>query len=312
MSNLSSNTVERPFGKGGRKINVPVDAGSHIYRGGLCAQLDATAMLVQGSTASSGSAIGVATMEQDASSGSDGDKRCELLTDQIMIFANATAGDACSESTKFGSVVYMYDDHTIADNSAGGTRQAAGYFAGMEPNGDVRVYVCSRRIAIQDSQSIDVSLHSLREVDASGDVGAIAANGGILASDTTPIMRGDANESLEISWATGNVDPVQFQITLPKDFDGSEDVTLDLEVYSGSTDAATFTVETSWNGGTQVSDSADDSATKSATPHVVTATIAAADVPDAARRVTVALTPAAHATNTIQIVGVRLNYKKSA
>ena len=34
------------------------------------------------------------------------------------------------------------------------------------------------------------SLHDFRETDANGDVGAITANGGILASDTTPIMRG--------------------------------------------------------------------------------------------------------------------------
>jgi len=315
MSNSTVDLAIRPFGKGGRAINVPVDAGSVLYAGTLASQLTATAMAVPGTTAASGPAIGVVKFKQDASTGSDGDKRVELLTDQIFIFANATSGDACSEATAFGRVVYMLDDHTIADNSAGGTRPPAGYFASMEPNGDVRVMVTTLAggvVKAQDSASLVFSLHDLREVDGNGDVGAITANGGILASDTTPIMRADAAESLEVSWATGNVDAVQLQTMLPRDFDGSEDVTIDLIVSSGTTDAASFVVETSWDGGALVSDTADDSTLKSATAHQVSATVAAADVPNGAARVTIALTPPTHGTNAIQLMGVRLNYKRSA
>ncbi len=35
----------------------------------------------------------------------------------------------------------MYDDHTVYDNDASGTLKRAGYFMGMEPNGDVRVLI---------------------------------------------------------------------------------------------------------------------------------------------------------------------------
>ena len=160
------------------------------------------------------------------------------------------------------------------------------------------------------TSSIGISLHSFREVDANGDVGAIAANGGILASDTTPIMRGDAAESAEISWATGNADIIGTQLTLPSNFSGASAVTLELTVSSGTTDAADFTVETGWDGGALVADAAVDTATKSATKHTVSVTIAAADIPDTARNLTLLLTPPVHATNAIQLHGVRLVYER--
>jgi hypothetical protein len=160
------------------------------------------------------------------------------------------------------------------------------------------------------SASVGLSLHNFREVDANNDQGAIAANGGILASDTTPILRGNAAETTEISWATGNADPVSTQITLPFDLDADQDVTVELWVNSGSTDAATFTVESGWDGGAVVSDSASDTATKSATTHKITATIAAADIPDGARLLSLQLTPAAHATNAIQLLGCALLYTR--
>lgn len=152
------------------------------------------------------------------------------------------------------------------------------------------------------------SLNDFREVDANGDVSNIAANGGILASDTTPILRGNSAETLEISWATGNVDPISCQATLPNDFDGGQDVTIDLWVASGTTNLASFTVETGWDGGALVSDTATDPA-QSATVHKITATVAASDIPDAASYVTIALTPAAaHSTDTYQLLAARLNY----
>lgn len=342
MSNATSNLIKRPYGgQPGRLVNLPVDGGSHIYDGTLVAQLG-TGMVVPGSTASSGAAIGVAQHEQDNSSGSDGDKRVLVEYGRIYELANAAGGDACSEALPMYAVVYMTDDHTVADNDASGTLKPAGRFMGMSEDGKVRVFVgmanlgdafaTAADISIADAgtftaqvdveealqeiyqhilsaqRSICFSLHELREVDANGDVGDTTANGGLLSSNTTPILRADAAESEEVSWATGNVDAVQLQRSLPADFDGSANVLVELDVYSGTTNAATFTVETSWDGGAKVSDAATD-ASPSATPKTVTATVAAADVPNAARRVTITLIPAAHATDTIQLLGVRVLYK---
>jgi hypothetical protein len=157
--------------------------------------------------------------------------------------------------------------------------------------------------------SVPLSLFWFRETSGSSDVGDITANGGILASDTTPILRGDAAESQEISWATGNTDQISIQISLPANFDGTADVTVRLWVYSGATDAATFTVESSWDGGALVTDTADDTATKSASKHAITATIAAADIPDTAAFVSINLIPGAHAADAIQLVAARIEYK---
>lgn len=151
------------------------------------------------------------------------------------------------------------------------------------------------------------SLNDFRECDANGDVGAIAANGGILASDTTPILRGASSLiSQELSWAASNSDPIVAQVPLPLDFDGRNDVVVDLQVYSGTTDAASFTVSTSWDGGATVSDTATGSA--SATSHTASAVIAAADIPDSPKFLTLMLTPAAHTTNAIQLQSVRVKH----
>jgi hypothetical protein len=160
----------------------------------------------------------------------------------------------------------------------------------------------------QFRKPLPLSLHSFREADANGDVGNIVANGGILASDTTPIMRGASGLiSQELSWAASNSDPIVCQCCLGEDFDGRDDVLVELWVNSGTTDAATFTVATSWNAGATVSDTATDGA-KSATTHRITATISAADIPDGATHVTMLLTPGAHTTNAIQLENVRVSY----
>lgn len=161
---------------------------------------------------------------------------------------------------------------------------------------------------------INIPLGAWREVDGSGDVANSAGGAGILSSNTTPILRGDTAESWEISWAATNVDPIQFQTSLPPDFDGTANATLDLWVYTdnaggGGIDAATFTVETGWDGGALVSDTATDGSPATSW-HKITATIAAGDIPDAPSNLSIALTPAAHANDPIQLVGARLNYKR--
>ena len=109
----------------------------------------------------------------------------------------------------------------------------------------------AKNLTANDYISMPVSLYSIREVDANSDVGNIVANGGILASDTTPLMEGDSNNSAQIKWATGNVDPVGFQQPMPLDItgtsliDGTRNMYIILEVFSGTTNKASFTVTTS-------------------------------------------------------------------
>lgn len=156
--------------------------------------------------------------------------------------------------------------------------------------------------------TIPLSLVDFREA-VTGDVPNAAGIGGVLASDSAPALSGTGSTvSQQISWVTGNTDQVLVDVSLPEDFDGRDDVTLELWVSSGTTDAATFTVLSSWDGGANVTDSASDAGTLSATVHKITATIAAADIPDGASFVSIGLTPAAHATNAIVLKAARLLY----
>ena len=156
-------------------------------------------------------------------------------------------------------------------------------------------------------ESIPVNLCAFVVVDANGDVGNLAAHGGKLASDSTPILRGDAAETQELSWATSGQEIIAAQIPLPADFQGKDDVLVVLRGYTGTTDANSYTVETGWDGGALVSDTATGSA--SATEHEVTARVAAADIPDGAKRLTLIITPAGtHTTDTQQLTACRVDY----
>ena len=140
MSNSTVNLPVKAYGRGPRNVTLPVKGGAHIFSGTLVAQILATAMLVPGSTAASGPAIGVASFEQDNTSGADGDLRCEVQTDGIFLFTN---GGDVSEATLLGSALHMSDDHTVYVSDSANTRKRAGFFMGMEPgsSGLVRVFV---------------------------------------------------------------------------------------------------------------------------------------------------------------------------
>lgn len=157
---------------------------------------------------------------------------------------------------------------------------------------------------------ITLSLNDLRIVDANNLVANGAANGGLLASDTVPPLGGASKQQI-ITWATSSVVSVSFQKGVPADLDPTASCTLELTVASGTTDAATFTVQVVWDNAAAASYTADDTATKSATQHKITATLLAADIPvGGPANIGVILTPGAHGTDTVKFAGMRLFYKK--
>lgn len=144
MANTTTNLIVNTIGKEGREVHIPVKAATHIFEGSMVAQATGAGTAVPGSTAASGQCVGVATHEADNSSGAAGDKRVALETDRIFEFDNGGGADACSEATDLFLQLYMIDDHTVADNDGGATRQKAGLFMGMSENGKVRVYIGMR------------------------------------------------------------------------------------------------------------------------------------------------------------------------
>lgn len=141
MANATNELIITAFGPEGVIMDLPVDGGSTIYKGTLCTQLTATGMLVPYSTASAGSVVGVAQNGADNASGSDGNVRARVETKRVFAFANGGGGDAFSEASLIGALVYGTDDHTVADNSNSLARKPVGFFMGMEDGGKVRVYV---------------------------------------------------------------------------------------------------------------------------------------------------------------------------
>jgi hypothetical protein len=167
----------------------------------------------------------------------------------------------------------------------------------------------SSRKSGDDSVFVGVPLSSFREVTSGGDPGDASANGGVLASDTTPVYLGDAAEALCVQWAAGNSDIIAAQMSLPA-IDAAASVSVDLLVRAaGATNAPSFSVLTNWNGGAQVTDTAAGAA--SASIQTVTAVVAAADVPTSAWSLSMQLVPGVHATDAWDLLGVRVRAQKA-
>ena len=251
----------------------------------------------------------------------DGETFTAVSTDRVSVangvipMANSSTDPVTIADLK--NVVYLESDDTIARTSAGGTLSPCGILELYEDSTPkVQIGAIPPGALSRSDGYINIPLTSWREVSATGDVSNIAGNGGVLASDTTPVYDAVATSNEhEILWATGNADPIGISLGLPRDFDDTADATLDLEVSSGTTDAATIVCASAWSAGaagTEVSDSTSDTATKSATPHRVSITIAGSDIPAGARRVTIRLTPPTHATDTIALHATGLAYKRKS
>lgn len=138
MANATADLITRPYGMAGRSIELPVAASTTIYAGTLVSLLTATGDVVPCTTASSGAAIGVAETGANNSSGSSGDKRVRVTVDAVHIFANDTTNPV-TEANHIGVQLYAVDDHTVSDTQTV-AEPVAGYFAGLEADGSVRVF----------------------------------------------------------------------------------------------------------------------------------------------------------------------------
>ncbi len=138
MSNLSGPVPPQPYGKGGRKIVLPVKASAQIYQGGMVAQPSGACVAATAGSETAG-VIGIA--EHDALGGSaDGDVRIVLLTDQEFIM-NAGTNTAPTDATPLGTILYAQNDHAVGTVNTGSALPIAGRFVGMEDDGRVRLYV---------------------------------------------------------------------------------------------------------------------------------------------------------------------------
>jgi len=158
---------------------------------------------------------------------------------------------------------------------------------------------------------IDIPLSAFRIVDADGDVGNLAAVGGVTASDSVPFLEAvGTTNAWRLGWATGQVVRIGASVACPADFDGALPATVEFIVSSAGTTNSfnTAVVITNWDGGSDVSDTLADTATTAV--KVAPATVAASDIPAAPLVVTVSMTPPTHATDILYVYGCRIRYTR--
>jgi hypothetical protein len=160
---------------------------------------------------------------------------------------------------------------------------------------------------------IPIPLTSLREVVSNG-FSNIAANGGVMASDTTPIFEfanGDTDSAHRLRWAATNVDPVTFSTALPLDLDTTSPIYIKAyAAMGGATDVPTISWESHFNvGGTKRT--SVSAAVTGTTAALYSATITVA-LGAPTRPVTISCegTPAAHGTDTLLLYGLYLEYTR--
>lgn len=137
---------------------------------------------------------------------------------------------------------------------------------------------------------------------ANFDVGAIAANGGVLASDTTPVrdaINAATDGCQRILWAASNNDQIVTQVVLPPDLDVTADIVLHTRIVSGgTTDAVGFTVDWFANeGDSKVTDTSETNQTTTWAEKITT--LGNADIDAGSQTLTLGLTPVAHTTDTL-------------
>ena len=168
------------------------------------------------------------------------------------------------------------------------------------------------RLTIQ--RFIPISIFSLRKVTGMAPPNT-AANGGVLSSDTVPILgpkTGATAGCQVVKWAAAAVSAVAFQVALPPDLNDAADLVLHGRVActATATDIPSFTLASYFQEtGAVVSDTFAASGATT-TFAEITATIAHADVPDGAQTLTGRLTPGTHASSGWSLSSLWLEYKK--
>lgn len=189
---------------------------------------------------------------------------------------------------------------TLAAGSIGATQLATGAVTAVKLSATLK------------AGFIPVPLASVRELSSGSFINA-AGNGGILATDTTPILNtinGDTDGAWRLAWAASNNDAVGFQVPLPPDLDEASVVEIHLRAYmAGATDTPVISADSYFDeSDTKVE---DDSAALDATPTERIITIAAADVPAGAQTLSVELTPGAHTTDILYVTAIWVEYTRA-
>lgn len=277
--------------------------------------------------------MGIGVVEKGVASGA-------LVAVRIYNWGGSLEGVA-NDSFSIGATLYSHNDGQISDSSSGSAigiaLEAAGnadeiveYMpfgvlsttaatvsyadaSGFTSAADVEAALDELYQHVLSAQNfINLPLDGFKET-TNFDVANIAANGGVLASDTTPIrdaINAATDGCQRLLWASSNNDQVVCQVALPPDLDVTADIVLHVRIMSeGTTNAVGFTVDSFFNeGDTKVVDTTTTNQTTDWLEKI--AVIGNADIPAGAQTLTIGLTPVAHTTDEISMSAAWLEYTK--
>lgn len=190
----------------------------------------------------------------------------------------------------------------------------AGSFTGTVNTGDIAAgaVTAAKLSTTLKTGTIQMPLVSWREV-GTNDIQALAAHGGILAKDSTPILEFtnlDTDSAIRAHWAAADVNAITLQVVLPQDVDVASNLTIHMRAAMNNTnDTPIIDADTFFNeGDTKVSDAS--AAITGTTVAEYTITIAAADVPAGAQTMSIELTPQAHGTDALFVYALWAEYTR--
>lgn len=159
---------------------------------------------------------------------------------------------------------------------------------------------------------IPLALADAREVSSNATINA-AGNGGLLASDTTPIFQrvnGATDKAIRLNWAASNVDEITWSFAYPPDLDDTAALEVHfLAAMAGASDTPTLTVGY-FEG---VGDSDAGGATAAVTGTSVaeySVSIAGTDIGTPPKVASVSLIPGAHGTDILYVYAAWIEYTR--
>jgi hypothetical protein len=229
------------------------------------------------------------------------------VTDSAAGSAIGLAMEAC---TNANDVVEMVPFNVLSTTAATVSVADSGTFTSAETVEAALAEIYQHILTA--SAFIPVPLATVREL-ATGTHPNAAGNGGLLASDTTPILsavNGDTDGAWRLAWAASNSDSIGFQVPLPADLNDAASVVIHFRAaMAGTTDTPVISADSYFNeGDTKVEDDSD--AVTGATYAEYTITIAHGDVPAGAQTLSVELTPGAHTTDALYLTALWVTYTR--
>jgi hypothetical protein len=158
---------------------------------------------------------------------------------------------------------------------------------------------------------IPLPLGQAREI-ATNDIPAAAAIGGLLAADTTPILKrlnAATDKKQVIEWAASNNDEIAWDFPYPPDLDDTAAITVKfLAQMNGATNTPVLAV--SYFEGVGDTNAGGNTAALSNTLAVKSVTIAAGDVGAAPSGASIGVAPGAHTTDKVQLLAAWVEYTR--